>query len=229
MIARVLSAAALLLAAPARAEPAHSWQFSVFLDNAEIGTHRFDLYDRNGEWELHSHARFDVKLLRLTVYRYRHDAVERWHGDCLVSLESQTDDNGETQAVRAARGSDGLLLFSGDAPATPVPGCAQSFAYWNPGFRTARRLIHPQTGKVVEVEIRRAGTETITVEGQPLEAVRYELRGSGISIDLWYSRDDVWLALETRLESGRRLHYALLQLPAKEPRSLSGSRQGERS
>ncbi|MBM3367684.1 MAG: hypothetical protein FJY43_05290, partial [Betaproteobacteria bacterium] len=93
-MSRVLFAVLLLAAAPAFAE-ARAWEFRVFLEEREIGRHRFILSGQGAQRELRSEARFDVRILRIPAYRYRHDALEHWRGDCLVSLSATTDDNGE--------------------------------------------------------------------------------------------------------------------------------------
>jgi hypothetical protein len=55
------------------------------------------------------------------------------------------------------------------------------------------------------------GRETV---GNHAQAERYRLtgndsRGTPLQIDLWYTRDREWLALESRMPDGRRLRYSL--------------------
>ena len=63
--------------------------FQAFLDNKPIGHHRFTLNAQGDARELKSETRFVVKLLFITAYRYTHDAVEHWRGDCLERLRAQ--------------------------------------------------------------------------------------------------------------------------------------------
>ena len=53
------------------------------------------------------------------------------------------------------------------------------------------------------------GEEKITVRGAPVQAKRYRITGPKNPIDLWYSADNNWLALQSTLEGGRRLRYLL--------------------
>jgi hypothetical protein len=88
--------ATLLSAVPVVALASNTWDFRVFLDDKEIGTHRFDLLDKGGgERQLVSKARMAVKVLFVTAYTYDHHDVEHWNGDCLTRLSSKTDDNGD--------------------------------------------------------------------------------------------------------------------------------------
>ena len=71
------------------------------LDGREIGRHRYELQPRSDGVELRSEARFDVRFLFVSAYRYEHEAVERWQGGCLRELQSRTVTNGERVAVSA--------------------------------------------------------------------------------------------------------------------------------
>lgn len=154
--------------------------FSVSLDGAPIGEHRFTLVERDGLRELTSEARFEVRFLGIPAYRYVHHATERWRGDCLETLRSKTDDDGKPLAVDWV--SPG--------------GCTMSFAYWNPRILKERALLNAQTGEI----------EPVAVED--LGAGRYRLRGRKLAIDLRYEGAR-WIALDTETEGGRRLSYRL--------------------
>jgi hypothetical protein len=213
MIARTLLSAALTLATPVMAEPVKQWPFKVYLDDTEIGHHHFELLQRDAEQEIRSRARFDVKVLRLTVYSYRHENIERWRGDCLAALASSTDDNGEQTKVRA-HNEMGLLRVQVNDKASEQPAhCAMSFAYWNPAFLRATRLLHPQTGELVDVRIVRTGQEPLRVGDRTLPSQRYSLHGPDLRIDLFYSEQGDWLALDASTKSGRTLRYRLDRLP----------------
>lgn len=190
---RALLAILLAAAAPAFAE-ARAWDFRVFLEEREIGRHRFTLSGQGAERELRSEARFDVRVLFIPAYRYRHDALERWRGDCLVSLQATTDDNGEPSAVDW-RG--------------PAGGCAMSFAYWNPRILRGGRFLNAQTGEVVPVTVAPQGEETVEVRGRRVPAQRHRLTGPNLTIDLWYAGDE-WVALQSVTEGGRVLRYRLM-------------------
>ena len=71
--------------------PPAEWQFTVRLDGQPIGTHRFVLARADeGGTLMRSEARFDVKLLGLSLYRYRHESTERWSDGCLASIDART-------------------------------------------------------------------------------------------------------------------------------------------
>ena len=197
---------ALILAAPASAA-AGAWNFRVTLDGREIGQHRYWLEPREDGVELRSEARFDVRLWFVTAYRYEHEAVERWQGGCLRTLQSRTVTNGERIAV-SARDLGGQLAVERPAGRDLHAGCVRSFAYWDPEILEARALLNSQTGELVPVQVTRLDTEELAVQGRNVLATRHRITGPGLQIDLWYAGDR-WVALEALTEGGRRLRYEL--------------------
>jgi len=174
---------------------ATEWTFVARLDDKPIGTHRFDLSDDGNGRTLLSEARFAVKFLGITAYRYRHNATEHWRGDCLSELSSTTDDDGKPVKVHL----DG----------TALTGCAMSFAYWNPQIRSATRLVNAQTGQFENVQIARAGEATLKVRGLQTSATRWRITGPAQPIDVWYSAQGDWVGLDSTVAGGRKLSYRL--------------------
>jgi len=200
--------ATLSMAASLPALATQTWDFRVFLDQKEIGTHRFELVDRDGERELISNARMAVKLLFVTAYTYDHHDVEHWNGDCLSKLSSTTDDNGDKHRVDVQR-RDGETVVQTLEGTQHLGQCVLTFAYWNPAMLQQTELLNSQDGKHVKVKITDAGADAIDVRGVKTPARRYELRSEKLSIDLWYSDKQEWLALESKTERGQKLIYKL--------------------
>ncbi|MFC4307849.1 DUF6134 family protein [Steroidobacter flavus] len=200
--------AALLAAGAMPASANQTWDFRVFLDQKEIGTHRFDLVERDGGRELTSEARMAVKLLFVTAYTYDHHDVEHWNGDCVTKLSSTTDDNGEKHRVDVQR-RDGETVVQTLEGTQRLSECVLTFAYWNPAMLQQTELLNSQDGEWVKVKITDAGVDAIDVRGVKTPARRYELRSEKLSIDLWYSEKQEWLALESRTKRGQKLIYKL--------------------
>ncbi len=221
MLRRYLACLALALTTTAlhpsviAAPEEHAWNFRVFLNDSPIGQHRFTLRRDGEDAELRSEARFEVKLLFISAYRYAHTAVERWRGNCLTGMTARTDDDGKKLSVDAAatfaasaQQGNGLAVSTGSGR-QPLDGCVMSFAYWNPALLKQERLLNAQTGEHEAVKISDSGDERIVVRGVPVTARRYRIAGSKNPIDIWYSASREWLALESTLEGGRRLRYQI--------------------
>lgn len=198
------SASAVTATAPATAR---EWHFRVWLDDREVGWHRYLVRERGDVTEVESRAQFDVRFLFLNAYRYRHEARERWRGNCLEELESRTVTNGAVEQVETFAADETLVVArpSGEAR---LPGCVMSFAYWDPRILAADRLLNSQTGEWLPVRIESRGAERVTVAGRDIPAARHRLSAPDLQIDLWYA-DGHWVALEAPLPGGRTLRYEL--------------------
>lgn len=216
------SALSLLVAGPAvaaHAGPASAgsreWDFAVLLDDRPIGTHRFVVAEDGDARIVASTADFAVRILGVTVYRYRHQADERWQGDCLAALDADTDDDGRQTQVRGrleGGGSFRVVATPRGARATEADaaGCMMSYAYWNPALRHRTRLVNPQTGRIDAVTITPLGASTIDVHGMPTAAEGIRIQGPAEAIDVWYATDGgAWIGLDSRVAQGRRLSYRL--------------------
>lgn len=201
-----LQLCAVLCAAPGIA--AQSYEFDVQLDSRRIGTHRFIVTgDPAGSATVESSAAFDVKLLGVTVYRYRHQAETVWSDGCLVSIDATTRNNGPSLRVQGSRHAEGFQLRE-PPPVATLPGCIASYTYWDRDRLLSQRvLLNPQTGKLDAVRFESLGHEPVQFKGASVMADRYRLHGPELAIDLWYSPQGEWLRLESTTESRRRIVY----------------------
>ena len=211
-LALPLVALASPLASEATDQPApdgNSWKFDVFLDNKEIGYHHFHLARFGETRQLKSVASFEYKLLFVSLYHYEHENRETWNGDCLESIQSETDANGEPFRFEGRREA-GQFRVADLQSTESLPECVMSFAYWNPSFLEQKYLINTQSGEFQEVSISEPVFEELEIRGELRPSYRYRLAAGALNLDLWYSMDRQWLALESETEGGRKLRYELL-------------------
>jgi hypothetical protein len=203
--------AALLLLGPCAVASAETLtrEFTVFLDQKRIGTHRFEVESTaDGARRVRSSASFDVRILGIRAYSYRHEAAEAWRDGCLRELGARTDDNGSVLAVTARDTGAGLEVAAGVAR-RQQPGCTWTYAYWDPGLRRQSRLLNPQTGALDPVRFEERGYETLQFAGRQVQAERLRLTSDRLTIDLWYGPDGEWLQLLSTTADGKRLRYQL--------------------
>jgi len=195
-----LVVALLILARPAMAQaeepPSGTWNFTATLDGRPIGHHRFMVSGSSGDRMVESRADFTVRMLGISVYRYQHQAHERWQEDCLRELIADTDDDGKRQQV--------TQRFEAE--------CLMSFAYWHPRLVAQKRLINPQTGKVELAQIEPLGEQPVTVRGEPVRARGWRLVAGSQRIVVWYAADSGrWVGLDADAKGGRKLAYRLAE------------------
>lgn len=67
-----------------------------------------------------------------------------------------------------------------------------------------------QNVEILDVEVSEPEFVQLEVRGTMQPAYRYLLGAGVLQIELWYSENKEWLALETEARGGRRLRYELL-------------------
>jgi hypothetical protein len=183
--------------------------FDVFLDGKKIGYHRFEIDGSQGDAAVRSEASFDVKFLFITAFKYRHEASESWTDGCLKEIEARTDSNGKQLQLSGELTDSGFVVDTGKQEAE-LPDCVMTFAYWNPGFLDEARLLNPQTGEYLDVDVTELGSDVVEIGGREVPARSVRLTARKMDITLWYSSDEQWLALESVAKGGRIIRYELI-------------------
>ena len=205
----LLVAFALLPAAQAMtSSDKRSREFEVLLDGDPIGFHRYEMLARDGGHEVISEASFDVRILFINAFRYRHTNREYWDGQCLSSIESQTRQNGKQFEVTGSKIDDRFVLNSMSG-ADELDACVMTFAYWDPRFLNQSRLLNPQSGEYLQVEVEPLGDRLLTVRGEAVQASAFRITAPKVDLTVWYSQDEEWLGLESVAKGGRILRYEL--------------------
>ena len=211
-LAGLLSAAAAIASADlgqADSGELETLEFQVFLDDSKIGFHRYKFSDSESGREVHSKARFDVKFLFFSAFKYRHELEARWVDDCLVKLDARTNSNGDKTVVAGER-VDGAFVIDATGERRELPNCVMTFAYWNPDFLEQSRLLNPQTGKYLDVDVEELGVSPVQTGRGEQDAYGYTVRAKDYEVTVWYSADgNEWLALESPAKGGRTIRYEL--------------------
>jgi hypothetical protein len=194
--------------ADARIDERRSWNFSVHLDDSQIGYHRFELKPVDEGVEVVSEASFDVRFLFFNAFTYRHSNRESWDGRCLKRIESTTRQNDRRFEVLGER-VDGRFVLESEGQEEELESCIMTFAYWNPAFLEQPRLLNPQSGEYVSVDVEPLGKQAVTVRGETVLAPAYRVTARQTELTVWYSEDGDWLGLESVARGGRIIRYEL--------------------
>ena len=164
---------------------ADEWNFDVILNDEVIGKHSFKQVSN----ESHSSAKFKFKFM-LMNFSYEHDSKETWNEDCLKSIVSKTNDDGDLFNVSGGK-SNGNLKVSSNGKEKSLPECIMTFAYWNPKILDQRKLMNSQDAEWLDVAIEDFGIETKNVRGQEISTHHYTIQANKdgdevFIIDVWY-------------------------------------------
>ena len=181
--------------------------FTVFRGGSEMGHHHTRFSVEDDALRVDIQIRLTATFAGITVFRYTHDSVERWQDGRLVSIDTETYDDGREYRVRGHADGDVFRILEGrdgpwEAPADIIPT-----SYWHIGCVRNERLLHTQYGEPFVVSTQRLGRESITAAGRTIAADRYRLTAS-LVVDVWYNPADQWakLAFEAR---GAQVDYVL--------------------
>ena len=206
IITRWLVLALGLSTAPLFAAEATRLDYEVWLDDRQIGHYTVNILPRGLQTEVSIDTDIEWTFLSIPMYRYQHRNTEVWQDGCLLTLESETQDNGKRNFVSARSEGDQFKLSSHQGGLL-LEGCVRSFAYWNPALLSTDQLLNSQTGEYTNISI------TPLLDDRPISSwgdtavTGYRLSLPDTSIDLWYSSEMEWLLLQTRVRGGKLLSY----------------------
>jgi hypothetical protein len=198
----------LAFASQAPANEVARWDFAVYLNDKRVGSHVFEIVEVGGVRQVLSEANFKYRILFIPAYRYEHRNAERWSDNCLIEFDARTNANGERFEVSGEKTNAGFRVEK-KGNLVDLPSCVMTFAYWNPEFLDQSRLLNPQTGEYIDVIIENVGDELVQVQGRSVVATRFKLTANDVDLNLWYSPDREWLALESVAKGGHIIRYEL--------------------
>ena len=209
---QIAAALALTMTGPAAAVEAGQQRlaFEVLLDDKPIGSHSFIIRDEGPSRIVETRASFDVNVLFVPVFKYRHTNTETWQNGCLEQISSTTDSNGKDYRVAVAKNASGYEIRTNRGESSLGTECMMSFAYWDRRFLEQDRLINTQTGEVIPVQVKPLGKISLQLADREIVAEGYRVLAEAEDVDIRVYYDDTtgrWVSLESVLEGGRKMRY----------------------
>ncbi len=209
---QLIAGGALLAALPGVARAAlpvpagNRLAFDVVRNGKTFGTHALT-FERSGDNLVVKVAvEMVFKAAFITLFRYRHTAIERWTGDQVTALDTRTDDNGKAFSVSGRREAQGFVVEATGVPRYIAPANALPATHWN-----RRELdgpwINTQDGKLVRPRVAPQGMETVPTAGAgSIRANRFALSGD-VDMDMWYDSLPSWAGLRFKGADGSAIQY----------------------
>jgi hypothetical protein len=199
--------------APAAAETGEPYAgklaFTILRGDKPIGTHEITFTEVGDETHVDIDIELAVKIGFLTVFRYKHQNREVWKGGQLVSVATDTDDDGKAFEVRAEQGQTGLHVRT-LADERILPGTAIPTSYWNPEILRNKQWLDTQRGILLDIDVEKIGIETVGLaDGREVEAERYAVSGD-LNITVWYTPQGEWVKLSFPAR-GSDIEYVLTE------------------
>lgn len=179
---------------------AKTWNFDAILNGEIIGQHSFIYHDGKTT----SQANFNFEFLLMDFF-YKHSSLETWNGDCLASISSNTNNDGDLLEVNGYL-TDTHFLVTSNSKSKKLPLCIMTFVYGNPAILKQNKLMNSQNGEYIKVNIQFIKQEYIVVKGDKILANLWEIKGDGsnddLFIQLWYDQNMEWVGLKSSTPVG---------------------------
>lgn len=183
--------------------------FTVQREGEDVGTHTIRFEDRDGVVRVDVQTSVNVKLpfVGISVYHFEHQGAEQWRDGALLSLRSNTDDDGEARELKVSREADKLQIES-NLGQHGSAGDLIPASLWNPALVKSAVLLNTLDGSEMTVTVTEQERQSVPVQGQMVSARHYVVSG-GINRELWYDEDNVLVKVAFSAKDDSKIEYVL--------------------
>lgn len=197
------------LAEERKAPLQYAREFQVLRQNSPIGHHRVEVTAAENETRVKVDIGLEVRLAGLiTVFRYKHEAEEIWRNGRLVSIKSNTYDDGEKLFLEAEAVPGGPLRVRGSKFEGFVPAEIMPTSYWNREFPKHQTLLDTQSGKLLNVNVQEESQALASDDRDSVPGHRYRLDGD-LRLRLGYDAEGRWNRMAFKASDGSEIEYRL--------------------
>jgi hypothetical protein len=189
--------------------PGKSLGFAVMRKGSRIGTHMLTFDQAGDTLTVHVDVELRVGLGPIVLFRYQHHATEVWKAGQLVSVDTETNDDGTPNKVTGRRTADGFEVEGTKAKPYIAPDNALPATHWN-HKQLDGPWINTQDGRLMHPTITPKGKEMIPVaSGAKILARHFALTGDAI-LETYYDDAANWVGLNFKAGDGSLVLYEMI-------------------
>lgn len=189
---------------------APAFAFRVERGGTPIGTHQIRFSQDGDALHVDIDIQLEVRFGPITLFRYEHHNREVWRSGRLVSLDTETNDDGRRYRVSARASDAGLEVTSSAGGTFTAPADIIPTSYWNPATVSQTRLLDTQRGRIIDVAVTPVAPREVLVDGGTVTAQEYEMSGD-LELRLLYSVKNEWLNVAF-MARGSEVDYTIERL-----------------
>jgi hypothetical protein len=197
-----------LLPFPAYANAGQDLRFRVLRDGAPVGEHRVRFTLDGDLLIVATQVEIAVKVLLMTVYRFRHQAQEIWGSGRLLWVQSTTDDNGRLMKVQGEAAPDGFRIIGEKGPFLASSALLTSNSFWDRRIVREKRLIDVQHGGDVGLVTKKLDDEQVTTPQGRVRASRHQMITPYNAGIVFHDADGRWVKALLEIK-GESIEYVL--------------------
>ena len=161
--------------------------YQVLKDGEPIGFETVEITDTPDGYTAAITTRTDVKVLFLQ-FQYGHSRLEKWRNDQLVSVDTDTNDDGSPYTYKAEYEDDCFEVAGKGVAKRDACDGAWPLTLWREDVTTKTSLYSVINAEPYAVTTRKTGTETLAINNREIPATHYVMTGD-VQRDLWYGDD----------------------------------------
>jgi hypothetical protein len=197
--------AATALVLPAAAA---SRRFSVLYKGSRIGTHAVSYASTTGEMLVKTEIQLEAKLAFFPAYALSHRSEEAWRAGRLMSLSSETVEQGERLRVEGVATPQGFRVLSESGRFIAAATTLTSNDLWTPAILDPAEVVDARRGRIIGVNACKVADEPLVVAGGKVRATRYKFVTPYYAGSIWYDQADLWVHGEFERD-GSKVQYQL--------------------
>jgi len=181
--------------------------FTVLRNGDEVGRDLIDLDRRGTELKVKIQTQVVVQVAFVPVYRFEHTGMETWRDGQLVSLSSDTNDDGTQHRLAVTSQGSQLHIEADGAASDAEPGLIPA-SLWNDRLVRQSVLLNTIDGSRMSVTVARMGEEAVAVGKSTVPAQHYRVTGA-LERDLWYTAEGDLVRVAFDGPDGSHIAYVL--------------------
>jgi hypothetical protein len=183
-------------------------RFSILYKGHRIGTHAVSYSSATGEMLVKTEIDIEAKLAFFPAYAFSHRSEEAWRGGRLMSLNSETVEQGERLRVEGAATNLGFRVLSNSGRFVASDTTLTSDDLWTPAMLKQAKVVDAQRGGVIGVNAREVGDEPLAIAGDRVQTTRYRFVTPYFAGSIWYDQANFWVHGEFERD-GSKVQYQL--------------------
>jgi hypothetical protein len=191
--------------------PDGSYIYALSRNGDVVGQQRIDLVRDDGKLTVVSDTQLDVKFLGFNLYGFRQHVEEVWQDGALLSLISESDDDGTPKKVSMARQGE-RLVGDYNGRARDVSAKLLTTTFWNVDVVRQKVILDCFKGKARDVTVEDRGETTVKLPTGEVKARHYVVAGE-FARELWYDADGILVSGQMVAKDGSIVRQDLLKRP----------------
>tara|TARA_B100001123_G_scaffold121634_1_gene141567 strand:+ start:300 stop:926 length:627 start_codon:yes stop_codon:yes gene_type:complete len=181
--------------------------FDIVRNGDAIGTHTYRFNRSGNRTEVSIRTDIDFRLLFIPVYRFEHESREVWENGLLLSLESQTNENGSPVKLQVVQDENSLMV-KGEDRNLRVDREIIPASLWNRLVLERAETLTTISGSLKKFEVEFIGEKTIEIHGDEFLSQHFRLTGE-FEREIWYDANDVLIRAQFEASDGSTVEYVL--------------------